>query len=359
MFYIVGMPYGITLDQINVVKDLVEEFPHTKEAFSMIFKEGDLAPKTVTSYSWVLKDLKTFCLVHKQGYPELSPKTIMFFLTHCVLRQRTFSFYKKVIPAIKNMEKLLGLEISGITQLIRTTVACLKRLSAKFRNPLKKAKPFNRSHLKKMIDVVILEPLDKNITIDLIDFRSVIRSVIVFYSWMRFSDYEIITDSMVEDCGDYIKINLPRSKQDQFYSGTCSYIATYEDRYCPVVLIRLYFSMFQLKFNYQGSNLRFLNCRVQRKGNRHFPLLHTSICYTTGVAYTRELLTRLGFKGNLYTETSFKSGGVSEFLNAGNTLESAMINGRWRHEKTSLFYRREDPKYRVKLTKKIPSIGDA
>ncbi len=41
----------------------------------------------------------------------------------------------------------------------------------------------------------------------------------------RFSDYNLISEKDVQDCGDFIRIQLPRSKQDQYYAGSVSFIA--------------------------------------------------------------------------------------------------------------------------------------
>ena len=57
-----------------------------------------------------------------------------------------------------------------------------------------------------------------------------------------------------------------------------------------------------------------------------------------------------------YTEKSAKVAGVTAFLDAGASLEEAMIQGRWRSINTPAHYRVSTDKYRAFLNKKVPGI---
>ena len=322
------MPHGIALEEIQGIKEILTNFPETRDSFQYIFKDGHLAKTTIQSYNWIVRDFIIFCKANVCPYPLFNSETILRYLANSVIRERTFSFYRKVSPALKSLEKTLGLNSTSINQTIITALSCLKRLRAQVKPPVKKACAFNRTRLKTVIDCIIINPTKEGVPINMIDFRSLIRSIVIFYAWLWFSDFVILTDQMLEDCGDYIKISLPRSKQDQYYAGTCSYISVYEDNgYCPVQLIRLYFKLTKLTFNYQGLNQRFLCCRFRNKQGVYRPILSSTICYSTAVKHTRDLLTKKGLDGHLYTETSFKAGGVSEFLDTGMTLADAMLHG--------------------------------
>lgn len=354
------MPHGVAVTEIAGIHEIIQEYPETESQFQTIFGDGHLAQNTIKTYDWVIRDFTLFCRANSCPYPFFDSKTVLRFLCVSVLRHRTYSFYRKLSPALRSLEKTLGLEYSSFNQTIRTALSCLKRLSAKHKPPVRKAVPFGRKHLSKMIKYVVLIPEAKGIPINMLDFRSVIRSIIIFYTWIRFSDYVILTDHMIEDCGDYIKISLPRSKQDQYYGGTCSYISDYDDKeYCPVRLIRKYFTLTSLTFGYVGLKSNFLCCRFQNKKGTYRALLSTTVCYDTAVKGTRTLLTSIGFEGHLYSETSFKSGGVTEFLDTGMSLTSTMLHGRWANEKTVIYYRRDSPEYRLKLCRKLKRINDS
>ena len=323
------MPHGIALEEIQGIKEILTNFPETRDSFQYIFKDGHLAKTTIQSYNWIVRDFISFCKANVCPYPLFNSETILRYLANSVIRERTFSFYRKVSPALKSLEKTLGLNSTSINQTIITALSCLKRLRAQVKPPVKKARAFNRTHLKTMIDCIIINPTKEG-------------------------DFVILTDQMLEDCGDYIKISLPRSKQDQYYAGTCSYISVYEDNgYCPVQLIRLYFKLTKLTFNYQGLNQRFLCCRFRKKQGVYRPILSSTICYSTAVKHTRNLLTKIGLDGHLYTETSLKAGGVSEFLDTGMSLADAMLHGRWKNEQTVIYYRRDSPNHRLSLCRKL------
>ena len=59
-------------------------------------------------------------------------------------------------------------------------------------------------------------------------FKKIYFSYSTFYFHRilsRYSDYAIISENHIEDRGDFLKISLDRTKQDQMYSGTNSFIA--------------------------------------------------------------------------------------------------------------------------------------
>jgi hypothetical protein len=232
----------------------------------------------------------------------------------------------------------------------------LFRVAAENRTPVKKATPFGVTELRTMIDFVIYQNEEKGVPIPVQEFRALVRALVVFYSWMRFNDYQQIQDTHVEDIGDYMKIFIPLSKNDPFFAGSHSYIPASGGKYCPVYILRHYFKLFKLDFEYSGPVERFLNFRVVNKNGTLYPLLNTSLSYTTAKEQMRNLLHACGLPGALYTECSFKCGGISEFLHSGNSLQDCMLAGRWHSKITPLFYLRESDEFRTNLVKKLPTI---
>ena len=133
---------------------------------------------------------------------------------------------------------------------------------------------------------------------------------------------------MVEDKGDYVKIFIPRSKNDPFFGGTHSYIPATGGKYCPCYIIRHYFKVYKLQFKYEGPVNRYLNFRIVNYQGIHYPLLTRSLAYSTAMQQMRNVFNDCGLPGALYTECSFKSGGVTAFFNSGNTIEEAMLAGK-------------------------------
>ena len=90
------------------------------------------------------------------------------------------------------------------------------------------------------------------------------KNFLHIYLHSRFSDFEILRYAHIFDEGSFIKLFLEKSKQDQFYGGSSSYIIETGGRYCPVNLYRLYFRLYGLTFAYTGPIHRYLNFRLQK-----------------------------------------------------------------------------------------------
>ena len=70
------------------------------------------------------------------------------------------------------------------------------------------------------------------------DFRSVFRAIVIYFTFCRFSDFNVLKDRDFEDNGHFIDINFTNSKKDQYFEGTNSVISVSGENFCPVKLIR-------------------------------------------------------------------------------------------------------------------------
>ena len=84
------------------------------------------------------------------------------------------------------------------------------------RPPVKKAVPFKQLELRKMFDQVLGQNFETVQHFNLIDIRSLLRAVIIYWTWIRFDDYKQITDQFVFDCNTYVKITFPQSKNENY-----------------------------------------------------------------------------------------------------------------------------------------------
>ena len=176
--------------------------------------------------------------------------------------------------------------------------------------------------------------------------------------YIRYSDYSLLTEADIEDRGDHIRINFVRTKQDQFYSGTKSYLPLVGGKFCPVTLYRLYAQQFHFNFGPQGSRMKYLNFMVYNCNGIIKPKYHKSLSYGAAMNGMKEILAKYGIR-KAYTENSFKAGGVTAYIESGNSLEATMIHGRWRGLQTPLYYLRGTDQYRLNLARNIPKISDA
>ncbi len=157
---------------------------------------------------------------------------------------------------------------------------------------------------------------------------------------------------------DHIRITIPRSKQDQIYAGTRSYIPEVGGRYCPVMIFKMFQRQFGFEFGPQGNSRKFLNFMLYNDQGQVRPKFHKSLGYSSAMAEMKEILAKYGIRKK-YSENSFKSGGVTAYIESGNSLEASMIHGRWRGLQTPLYYLRNTDKYRLELASKVPKISEA
>ena len=105
---------------------------------------------------------------------------------------------------------------------------------------VRKAVPFYREDLEAMYDTIFSQ-WDQKI-IDWSELRALVRALVIYYSFCRGSDFAYLQDFHVSDHLTYIKLTFPKSKNDQYYENSTSFNPAINTKYCPVALIRFYFS---------------------------------------------------------------------------------------------------------------------
>jgi len=82
---------------------------------------------------------------------------------------------------------------------------------------VKKACAFNNLVIQDLIQKIIILFKDELFKIKAEEFRALVRCVIIYHSFCRFSDYNILRDIDLDDQGSHIVIFFARSKNDQYY----------------------------------------------------------------------------------------------------------------------------------------------
>ncbi len=346
------LPFGLSLQQIPSAAAILSKKPEMYQAL-LDMNRGKLEHSSFKTYNNNIRHFSDFCKNENINIMQFTEQDVVLYLAQCSMEGKKYSFYKTLKPALVSFEGFLERKpcCIAITDNVIGNIESLKRIAAAKKPPVKKAVPFKKPELSKMFDHVLGPNFETIQHFNLIDIRSLLRAVIIYWTWIRFDDYKAITDQFVFDCDTYIKITFPRSKNDPFYFGTFSYIPETGEIDCPVRIIRFIFRKLGLVFAYGGQKTRFLNCMVQKKGNIHKPILSRSLSCTTATQHMRNLVNKCGIIGKHYTEKSYKVGGVTEFLHDGNTLEMAMVRGRWKAVNTPMYYRNDDEDFRLFLAK--------
>ena len=167
-----------------------------------------------------------------------------------------------------------------------------------------------------------------------------------------------MTERDIEDCQDHIRLTFARSKQDQYYSGSKSFLPAVGGKYCPVNIFRMFARQYDFNFGPQGNGRKYLNFVIFNTNGTLRPKYHKTLSYSTSTLQMKQILTRFGIRKS-YSETSFKAGGVTAYIEQGESLEATMVHGRWRGLQTPLYYLRGTHQYRLKLAQKIPKISSS
>ena len=270
---------------------------------------------------------------------------------------RTYSFYRKLRPALRLLERLTGRHESAITDLSSNIIDAATRFSATLRKPTKKAVVFTRSDLSRMF-LAVMNPIRDGKECNMSHLRALIRANIIYFCFARFADYCEIRDFDITDCNDYLKIYFRKSKNDQMFSGSSSIISKSNTDDCPVKLIRFYYKVCGFKFadspNLENHKTFFLNFRIKNRDGVISPIPNTVLSRSNSTRDMRNLLRAAEIHDRHYSEKSFKNGEISFFYHEGNaSLKRCMIQGRWKNPTTALHYRDDSDEYRLKLAKKM------
>jgi len=93
--------------------------------------------------------------------------------------------------------------------------------------------------LKDMVDRVVIPFKHSILEIHPVRFRTVIRLVIIYFTFCRLSDYLELKAKHVEEDGEDLVITFPSAKNDQFHEGRSTVLEANGSNFCLVALVKL------------------------------------------------------------------------------------------------------------------------
>ena len=193
--------------------------------------QSSKAENTVRAYKSDFKDFGLFCV--QNGFKSLpsEPKIVSLYLTHLSTNEVKISTIKRRLVSIGVIHKLKGHYLDTKHPMIIENILGIKRRKGSIQIG---KKPLLINNLKLIIDVI-----DKNNYEDLKKLRD--RSIILMGFSGGFRRNEIVS----LDCDDLdfvaegLKINLKRSKTDQFGEGSVKGLPYFNNtQYCPVLSLK-------------------------------------------------------------------------------------------------------------------------
>ncbi|MDC0978737.1 site-specific integrase, partial [Candidatus Pelagibacter sp.] len=208
---------------ITDIKALQEE--------TLLNLQSSKANNTIRAYKSDFNDFGLFCA--KNGFKSLpsKPKIISLYLTHLSSKDAKISTIKRRLVSIGVIHRLKGHYLDTKHPSIIENIMGIKRRKGSIQ---KGKKPLLISNLKILINVI-----DEDNHDEVVRLRN--RSIILigFSGGFRRNELVSLDFDDLDFVSEGLKINLKRSKTDQFGEGSVKGLPYFDNsRYCPVLSLK-------------------------------------------------------------------------------------------------------------------------
>jgi len=283
---------------ITDIKALQEE--------TLLNLQNSKASNTIRAYKSDFNDFGLFCA--KNGLKSLptEPKILALYLTYLSTKNVKMSTLKRRLVSIGVIHKLKGHYLDTKHPAIIENIMGIKRRKGSIQNG---KKPLLINNLKLIINVIDQE---KNEKIKKLRDRSII--LIGFSGGFRRNEIVSLNYEDLDFVEEGLKINLRRSKTDQFGEGSVKGLPYFENsQYCPVVSVRKWIEI--SKINSGPLFRRFI------KGSK---LSDKRLSDQTVALLIKDYLKIAGIESRNYSGHSLRSGFATSAAESGAEERSIM-----------------------------------
>ena len=287
------------------MNNIITDIKALKEE-TLLNLQNSKANNTIRAYKSDYSDFALFCA--QNGFKSLpsEPKIVSLYLTHLSTKDVKMSTLKRRLVSIGIIHKLKGHYLDTKHPAIVENLMGIKRRKGSIQ---KGKKPLLISSLKQIINVIDQEKKE-----DIKKFRD--RSIILIGFSGGFRRHEIV--SLDYDDLDFVteglKINLKRSKTDQFGEGTIKALPYFENsQYCPVLSLKKWIELSNIK---SGSLFRRFS-----KGSK---LTENRLTDQTIALLIKKYLKLAGIESKNYSGHSLRSGFATSAAESGAEERSIM-----------------------------------
>jgi len=264
------------------------------------------ANNTIRAYKSDFNDFSIFC--NENGFNALptNPKIVSLYLTNLSNNDVKMSTLKRRLVSIGVIHKLKGHYLDTKHPLIVENIMGIRRRKGSIQRG---KKPLLINNLKKIINVIDEQNIEK---IKKIRDRSII--LIGFSGGFRRNEIVSLDYEDLDFVQEGLKINVRRSKTDQFGEGSLKGLPYFENsKYCPVVSIGEWIKI--SKINSGALFRRFI------KGSK---LSENRLTDQTVALLIKEYLKLAGIENTNYSGHSLRSGFATSAAEAGAEERSIM-----------------------------------
>ena len=283
---------------ITDIKALQEE--------TLLNLKSSKAINTIRAYKSDFRDFELFCV--KNGFKSIptDPKIVSLYLTHLSTKDVKMSTLKRRLVSIGVIHKFKGHYLDTKHPSIIENIMGIKRRKGSIQ---KGKKPLLISYLKQIINVI-----DEFNNEEIKKFRD--RSIILIGFSGGFRRNEIVSLDFedLDFVTEGLKINLRRSKTDQFGEGTVKALPYFENsQYCPV---------FSLKKWIEVSNIK--SGPLFRRFSKGCKLMENRLTDQTVALLIKNYLKLAGIDSKNYSGHSLRSGFATSAAESGAEERSIM-----------------------------------
>ena len=298
-------------DIITDIKALQEE--------TLLNLQSSKAKNTIRAYKSDFKDFGLFCT--QNGFKSLpsEPKIVSLYLTQLSTKNVKISTIKRRLVSIGVIHKLKGHYLDTKHPLIVENLMGIKRRKGSIQNG---KKPLLINNLKKIINVIDQQKKEK---IKIFRDRTII--LIGFSGGFRRNEIVSLDFDDLDFVEEGLKINIKRSKTDQFGEGSIKGLPYFDNsQYCPVLSIQKWIEISKIN---SGALFR----RFTKGSN----LSEKRLTDQTVALLIKEYLDLAGINSKNYSGHSLRSGFATSAAEAG--AEERTIMAMTGHKSTEMVRR--------------------
>ena len=261
---------------------------------------------TVRAYKSDFEDFTLFCV--KNGFKNIptEPKVVSLYLTFLSSKSVKTSTIKRRLVSIGVIHKMKGHYLDTKHPVIVENFMGIKRLKGVSQ---KGKKPLLISDLKRIIDVI-----NEQDEPDLKKLRNKALLLIGFAGGFRRSELTSLNFEDLDFVFEGVKVNIKRSKTDQFGEGFTKGIPYFENYlYCPVKNLRNWLNISKIK---KGP--------IFVRFSKGASLTNIRLNDQSVALIIKEYLTKAGVDKNNYSGHSLRSGFATSAAEAGAEERSIM-----------------------------------
>ena len=300
------------------MNDLITDIKALQEETSLNLQSSK-ANNTIRAYKSDFKDFSLFCVQNEFNSLPTEPKIVSLYLTYLSTKESKMSTLKRRLVSIGIIHKLKGHYLDTKHPTIIENVMGIKRRKGSIQ---KGKKPISINSLKLMIDVIDQQNKD-----DIKKLRDRTIILIGFSGGFRRNEIVSLDYDDLDFVPEGLKINIRRSKTDQFGEGSIKALPYFDNsQYCPVLSLKNWLNISQIT---SGSLFRRFS-----KGSK---LSENRLTDQTVALLIKEYLKLANIDSKNYSGHSLRSGFATSAAESG--VEERSIMAMTGHKSTEMVRR--------------------